>query len=54
MGREKGNEGYYDWHTWCGRDHEEDSVAQRRQIVTLGHLTTLMDRDCNGMGGGLQ
>ena len=24
-GREKGIEGYYDWHTWCRGDHEEDS-----------------------------
>ena len=36
-----------------GRDHEEDSVAQRRQIVTLWHLTTLMGSDCHGVWGGM-
>ena len=47
-GREKGIEGYYDWHTWHG-GHGEDSVAQRRQIVNVWHLTTLIDSDCNGV-----
>ena len=32
--------------------HEEGSTAQRRQAVTLWHLTTLMDSDCNGVCGG--
>ena len=27
--------------------HGEESVAQRRQIVNLWHLTTMMDSDCN-------
>ena len=30
-------------------DHGEISVAQRRQIVNLWHLSTLMDRDCIGV-----
>ena len=34
-------------------DHGEHSVAQRRQIVNLWHLTTLMDSDCTGVGWGL-
>ena len=34
-------------HGVCG-GHEEDSVAQRRQIGTLWHLTTLKDSDCSG------
>ena len=50
-GREKGIQGHYDWHTWCRGDQGEDSVALRRQIVTLWHLTTLMDSDCNGVWG---
>ena len=29
------------------RDHRENSVAQRRQIIW--HLTTLMDSDCIGV-----
>ena len=32
-------------------DHGEDSVAQRRQIVTLWHLTTLMGSDYSGAWG---
>ena len=52
-GREKGIEGYYDWHTWCWGNHGEDSAAQRRQVVTLWHLTMLMDSDCNGVWGEL-
>ena len=32
---------------WGG--HREDSIAQRRQVVTLWHLTTLMECDCGGM-----
>ena len=53
-GREKGIEGYYyDWFTWCWGNHGQDSVAQRRQVVTLWHLTTLMDSDFNGVCGGL-
>ena len=31
--------------------HREGSIAQRRQVVTLQHLTTLMDSDCNGVCG---
>ena len=31
----------------------EDSVAQRRQLVTLWHLTMLMDSDFNAVWGGL-
>ena len=34
------------------RGHGEDSVAKRRQIVTLQHLTTLMDSYCSGVWGG--
>jgi len=34
-------------------DHREDSVEQRRQVVTLRHLTTLMDSDCNEAWRGL-
>ena len=49
---EKGIERYYDWHTCYRGDHEEDSWAQRRQVVTLWHLTTLMGSDCNGVHGG--
>ena len=30
-------------------DHGENSVAQRRHIVDLLHLTTLMDNDCIGV-----
>ena len=30
-------------------DHGENSVAQRRHIVNLWHLTTLMDSDCIGV-----
>ena len=30
-------------------DHGENSVAQRRHIVNLWHLTTLMDSDCTGV-----
>ena len=30
-------------------NHGENSVAQRRQIVNLWHLTTLMDSDCDGV-----
>ena len=33
------------------RGHRENSVAPRRQIVTLWHLTTLMDSDYNGVLG---
>ena len=33
--------------------HEGISAAQRRQVVTLKHLTKLMDSDCNGVWGGL-
>ena len=33
-------------------DHGENSVAQRRQIVDLWHLTTLMDSDCIGVWEG--
>ena len=51
--REKGIEGYYDWHIRCEGYHRTNSVAQRRKIVTLWHLTTLMDSDCNGVSGGL-
>ena len=29
--------------------HGENSVAQRRHIVNLWHLTTLMDSDCIGI-----
>ena len=32
-------------------DYGEDSVAQRGQIVTLWHLTTVMDSDCNVVWG---
>ena len=32
--------------------HREDSVAQRRQVVILCHLTMLMDSDCNTVWGG--
>ena len=38
------------WCVWC---HREDSVAQRRQIGTLWHLTTLIDGDCNALWVGL-
>ena len=34
-------------------DHRENSVAQRRHIVNLWHLTTLMDSDCIGVWVGL-
>ena len=37
-----------------GGAHGEGCIAQRRQVVTLQHLTTVMDSDCNGdliMGG---
>ena len=30
-------------------NHGENNVAQRRQIVNLWHLTTLMDNDCIGV-----
>ena len=38
-----------------GAGHREDSIACGRQVVTLLHLTTLIDSDCNGGGvrGGL-
>ena len=39
-------------HGVCG-GHREDSVAQRRQVGTLWHLTTLMDSDCNGVWWGI-
>ena len=32
--------------------HKEGSIAERRQVVTLYHLTTLMNSDCNGVCGG--
>ena len=34
-------------------DHGKDSVAQRRQVVTLWHRTTLKDSDCSRMWGRL-
>ena len=52
-GREKWIEGYYDWYTWCWRHHGEDSIPQRRQVVTLWHLTTVMDGDFSGVWGDL-
>ena len=30
-------------------DRRENSVAQRRHIVTLWHLAALIDSDCNGV-----
>ena len=33
--------------------HTEDSVTQRRQVVTLWHLTMPIDSDCNGVQWGL-
>ena len=33
-------------------DHGEDTVAQRRHVVTLWHLIALMDIDCNGVLAG--
>ena len=30
----------------------EGCATQRRQVVILQHLTTLMDSDCNGVCGG--
>ena len=51
--REKGIVGYHDWCNWCVWGHREDSVAQRRQVGTLWHLTTVMNSDCNGVSGGL-
>ena len=36
---------------WGG--HREDSVAQRRQVVTVWHLTMLMDSDFSGVWGDL-
>ena len=33
--------------------HKENSVVQRRHVVTLWHLTMLMDSDCSGMWWGL-
>ena len=54
MGREgEGGRGVFDSHTWRLGNHGEDSVAQRRQVVTLWHPTALMDSDCNGVCGGL-
>ena len=50
-GTEKGIEEYHDWCTWCVWGHGEDSVAQRRQVGTLWHLTTLMDSGCSGVWG---
>ena len=35
-----------------GRRHAEGGTTQKRQVVTLQHLTTLMDSDCNGVCGG--
>ena len=32
-----------------GGGHGEDSVAQRGQVVSLWHLTTLMNSDFNGV-----
>ena len=29
--------------------HREGCETQRRQVVSLQHLTTLMDSDCNGV-----
>ena len=52
-GRRKRIEEYYHWRTWCVGGHGEISAAQRRQVVTLWHLTRLMDSDCNGVWGGL-
>ena len=34
----------------CGRHSE--GCATQRQVVSLQHLTTLMDSDCNGVCGG--
>ena len=55
MGREVGRRGFrgimigtHGVGVNCG----DDSVAQRRQIVTLWHLTILMGSDCNGACGG--
>ena len=51
MGREGGRRGLrgimFSTHGVGG--HGADSVAQRRQIVCLWHLTTLMDSDCIGV-----
>ena len=32
--------------------HREGCATQRRQVVSLQHLTMLMDSDCNGVCGG--
>ena len=52
VGEERGRRGLrgimFSTHGVCG-GHWEDSVAQRRQIANLCHLTTLMDSDCNGL-----
>ena len=32
--------------------HGADSIPQRRQVMTLWHLTMLMDSDCKGVCGG--
>ena len=49
----EGTEGYCDWYTQCRGGHREDSVAQRRHVLTLWHLTTLMDSDFSGVREGL-
>ena len=39
-------------HGVCGvTGKTREGLAQRRQIGTLWHLTTLMDSDCNGVWG---
>ena len=40
-------------HGVCG-GHGEDSVAQRRQVLTLWHPAMLMDSDSGGVSGGTQ
>ena len=35
-----------------GGVHRVGCATQRRQVVILQHLTTLMDSDCNGVCGG--
>ena len=39
-------------HSVGGGGHREGCTTQRRQVVTLQHLTTLMDSDCKGVCGG--
>ena len=48
-GKKKGGLTISMWNVGVG--HREECATQRRQVVSLQHLTMLMDSDCNGVYG---